>query len=130
MTRTDTENQKCAGVFSVRRDPRMQQMLLDLEQQIVSIIGNISGGHKDFSPPLIVQALSDRELLTLELWATEQDELITDECERRRAEYEDFARRFASRDQAQGNRLGVLRLGEAGPGSGVGSGRVVRAPRL
>jgi hypothetical protein len=100
MTRTDTENQKCAGVFSVRRDPRMQQMLLDLEQQIVSIIGNING-HKDFSPPLIAQALSDRELLTLELWATEQDEVITDECERRQAEYEEFARRFATRDQAQ-----------------------------
>jgi hypothetical protein len=99
LTRTDTENQKSAGVYSVRRDPRIKQMLLDLEQQIVSTIGNLSG-FKEFTPSLVAQALSDRELLTLELWAREEDKVISDECTRRQAEYEEFARRLASRAES------------------------------
>jgi hypothetical protein len=95
-TRTDIENQQAAGVFSVRKDPRIGQMLLDLEKQITDTIGNIAGGAKDFTSPLIAQALSDRELLTLELWAGEHDTVITDEVKRRRTEYEEFTRRFGS----------------------------------
>jgi hypothetical protein len=94
LTRTDTENQKAAGVFSVRKDPKIKQMLLDLETQITATISNISAGFKDFSPPLIAQALSDRELLTLALWAREQDEVIGTEVRRRRDEYEEFTRRL------------------------------------
>jgi hypothetical protein len=77
-------------------------MLLDLEQQIVSTIGNL-GGFKEFTPSLVAQALSDRELLTLELWAGEageEDNVISDECQRRQAEYEKFTRRLASRGES------------------------------
>jgi hypothetical protein len=100
-TRTDTANQIAASVYDVRRDPKIKQMLLDLEKQITATVSNISGGLGEFTAAQLVQALSDRELLTLELWATEQDMVIRDECKCRQDEYEDFARHLASRGEFQ-----------------------------
>jgi hypothetical protein len=101
MTRTDTQNQITADIYSVRQDPKIKRMLLDLEEQIAGTISNITGGAGGFTAAQIARSLSDRELLTLELWATEHDKVIRDECKCRQDEYEEFARRLASRGEFQ-----------------------------
>lgn len=95
MTRTDIENQRVADAYSVRRDLKVKQMLLDLEQQIMATIGNICVGSGEFDREQMALALSDRELLTLNLWTEETDTVISGEIERRRAEYEKFTSRLA-----------------------------------
>jgi hypothetical protein len=92
-TMTETHNQKLSLALSIRGDHPMMDALREMERQILGTIGVIKAG-TNFPPPEIAQALSDRELLTLELWATEKDTVIADEVKRRRAEYEKFTRRF------------------------------------
>ena len=95
MTNTDIENQNSANIYSVRRDAKVKLMLLDLEEQITGTIRNISGGIGDLQAPTIVRALSDLELLTLDLWAGGQDTVISKERDYRLARYEEFTRRYA-----------------------------------
>jgi hypothetical protein len=47
--------------------------------------------------PDLVKALEDHELLALDAWLEGQNEVIAAECERRRADHEHRARRFAFR---------------------------------
>jgi hypothetical protein len=94
LNRTDTENERIKDAYSVRRDPKIKEMLLDLEERITAAVGNVSMGLGEFEPQQMVEALSDRELLTLHLWIEETDTVISDEVKRRRGEYGEFTRRF------------------------------------
>jgi hypothetical protein len=49
-TRIDTENQRTTDAYSVRRDPRIKEMLLGLEERITDTVGNVSVGFGEFEP--------------------------------------------------------------------------------
>lgn len=68
-----------------------------MEKQILGTIGMITAGSRNFSASQIAEALTDRELLTLELWAGEEHKVIADEVKRRRDQYEKFVGRFGER---------------------------------
>jgi hypothetical protein len=97
MTTIETENQKSAAIAAVRSDYKVVDMFLDLEKQIVGTISKISEDVLPFPPSELAKALSDRELLTLELWAGDEHKVIADEVKRRRGEYEKFVSRFGER---------------------------------
>jgi hypothetical protein len=89
-----TENERLSTALSVRSEFTTREALYDLETQIVKTITTLRTGASG-QRPQIAEALSDRELATLELWAGDDDTFIRDECVRRQAEYEAFTRRFA-----------------------------------
>jgi hypothetical protein len=93
-TMTRTENERLAIAANVRGEHATQEALYEMEKLILGTIGIIEAGSRNFPASEIAEALSDRELLTLELWAGEEHKAITDEVTRRRAEYEKFTRRF------------------------------------
>jgi hypothetical protein len=98
LTATEDANHKSASVSGIRSDYRIADMLLKLEKQIADTLGNITTGLNELFPTAkIAEALSDRELLTLELWAGAEHEAIANEVEDRRAEYEKFVSRFGER---------------------------------
>ncbi len=99
---TSVFNREESTLTGVRDADQVKLVLSELPKQIDKVIDLVTNGvpYQPFSPEQITQALTDRELLTLELWAGD-DEVIRKECDDRRKRYEELARRFAPRGKTE-----------------------------
>jgi hypothetical protein len=91
-----TDNDRINLAPAIRADHPTNQALLDMATQIYRTLNTIKSGTQTYPAEDIAEVLTDRELLTLELWAG-VDQTIADEVKRRRDEYEKFVNRFGER---------------------------------
>lgn len=85
--------------------PYITEELDHLKRQIESIVEKIKNPESPNFPTMlpvqVVQALHDHELLALDAWTEGKEGVISAECDRRRVEHEQLARRFASRGEVE-----------------------------
>jgi hypothetical protein len=91
---TRSENERLAIALNIRGEFAINEALSEMEKQIVRTIGVVRTAQ-------IAEALSDRELATLELWAGDEHEAIANEVKNRRTEYEKFVSRLGERPKPE-----------------------------